>query len=81
MTLEQADAELLGTTPRGWFVGRPSFHEERNIWVQYAFDTTERPRAGRRRQRDWETEAPTQELCIRSMAHCLRELAAGRVPK
>jgi len=81
VTLEDADAELLVATPRGWQVGRPSFHEERNVWVQYAFDATERPRPGKPRKRDWKTEAPTQELCIRSMARCLREIAAGRVPK
>jgi hypothetical protein len=36
MSLEDADAELIAATPRGWQVGRPSFHEERNVWVQYA---------------------------------------------
>jgi len=81
MTLEEADAELLGATPPGWYVGRPSYHHERNVWIKYAFDATERPRQGKPRKRDWETEAPTQELCIRSMAYCLREIAAGRLPK
>jgi hypothetical protein len=65
VTLEDADAELLAATPTGWFVGRPTFHEKRNVWVQYAFDTRERPRPGKPRKRDWETEAPTQELFIR----------------
>lgn len=81
MTLEEADAELLEAVPPGWFVGRPTFHEERGVWVQYAFDTTERPRPGKPRTRDWETEAPTQERCIKSMAYSLREIATGRVPR
>jgi hypothetical protein len=34
VTIEDADAELLAATPPGWFVGRPSFHHERNVWVQ-----------------------------------------------
>lgn len=80
MTLEEPDAELLSATPPGWFVSRPSHHHERNVWVQSAFDVTEQPRPGKPRQRDWETEAPTQELCIRSMAYCLREIRAERVP-
>ena len=81
MTLEEADAELLKFTPNRWFVGRPSMYHERNVWVQYAFDATERPKPGRPRTRDWTTVGPTQELCIRTMAYCLREIAAGRVPK
>jgi len=78
MTIADADAELLAATPTGWQVGRPSFHEERRVWVQYAWDTTERPRPGKPRKRDWETEAPTKELCIRSMAYCLRGLPQER---
>jgi hypothetical protein len=43
---DEADAELLAATPPGWYIGRPSFHEERNVWVQYASDTTKRTRRG-----------------------------------
>jgi dihydrofolate reductase len=53
----------------------------RNVWVQHAFDATERPRPSKPRKRQWETETPAQELCIGSMAYCLPEIAAGRVPK
>ncbi len=82
MSLEEANDELLeANAALGWQMGRPSFHHERNVWVQYAFDAKERPRPGKPRKRDWETEAPTQELCIRSTAYCLREIAAGRVPE
>lgn len=80
MTLEDANAELLAARPKGWYIGGPQFHDERRVWVQYARDTTERPRRGKPRNRDWETEAPTQQICIRSMAYVLREMAAGRVP-
>jgi len=31
ITLEDADAELLKAAPKGWWVGRASFHEERNV--------------------------------------------------
>lgn len=72
---EEAYDELIAATPPGWYVGRPSFHHERNVWIQYAWDTTERPRPGKPRRREWETEAPTQETCIRSMAYALREIA------
>lgn len=68
MSLDDACDELREATPPHWEVGRPFFHDERKVWVQYAWDTTERPRPGRPRQRDWETEGPTEEQCIRSMA-------------
>lgn len=64
-----------------WFVGRPAFEEHRAVpWSMYAFDQTERPKVGRR-QREWTAVGPTEEQVIRTMAYCLRELAAGRVPK
>lgn len=28
-------------TPPGWFVGRPSYHDERHEWAMYAFDPRE----------------------------------------
>lgn len=79
--LDDAWDELRAATPTGWWVGRPSFHDERGVWVQYAWDTTEHPRPGKPRSRDWETEAPTEEQCVSSMADCLREIGEGRVPK
>lgn len=55
-------------------------HDERNEWQMYAFDPSERPVVGRRK-REWTAIAPTEERGVREMARCLREIAAGRVPK
>ena len=35
---EQAWDELLEAKPAGWYVGQPSYHNERSEWVLYAFD-------------------------------------------
>jgi len=32
-TLEDAWADLHAATPRGWYVGRPSYHDERDEWT------------------------------------------------
>jgi hypothetical protein len=77
---DEAYDELLAATPPGWYVGKPSFHDERHEWVMYAFDPSERAVEGRRK-REWTAIAPTEEGVIRSMAYCMREIAAGRVPK
>ncbi len=67
-------------TPKGWYVGRPSYHNERRQWHQYAFDPSERPNVGLR-SREWTAVASTEEAVVREMARCLRELGEGRVPK
>lgn len=64
----------------GWQVGRPYFHDERGTWEQYTFDPKERPKVGKR-SREWTAIGPTEVDCVRTMAYCLRELAAGRWPK
>jgi hypothetical protein len=46
----------------------------------FAFDTRERAIEGKRTG-EWKTVAPTELDVVRSMAYCLRELAAGRWPK
>jgi len=33
---EAAWDELLDATPAGWYVGEPSYHNERREWVLYA---------------------------------------------
>jgi len=43
-TLQEAWNALHDATPAGWHVGRPSTHDERRQWVQYAFDPSERLR-------------------------------------
>ena len=67
-------------TPPGWWVGSPSYHDERREWLLYAFDPAERPVSGHRK-REWQAVAPTEEGVVREMARCLREISAGRVPK
>jgi hypothetical protein len=86
VTLEDADAELLeANATLRWQVGRPTYHHERDEWQMVAFDPKERPKPGKPRQRIWTTIwttiGPTEELCVRNMAYCLREIVAGRVPK
>ena len=57
--LEDAWSDLHDATPAGWFVGRPSYDEGRRVWEQYAFDPSERARAGVR-SREWTAVAPTE---------------------
>jgi hypothetical protein len=64
----------------GWFVGTPTWEPRHKSWSQYAFDTTEDVPITAR-SREWTSVAPTQERVIREMARCLREIAAGRVPR
>ncbi len=71
--------ELHEATPPRWFIGRPAYNERRDEWSLYAFDTSERPKVGHR-SREWTAVAPTQARVVRTMARCLREIAAGRVP-
>ena len=64
----------------GWQVGRPYRHDERGYWEQYAFDPSERASTVKR-PREWIAVAPTEVMCVREMARCLRELREGRWPK
>ncbi len=77
---EAAWTELLEAKPPGWWVGSASHHPERQKWLLYAFDPSERPKSGHR-SREWEVEGPTEEYVVREMARCLREITAGKVPK
>lgn len=77
---DEAYDELLAAAPPGWYVGKPSYHDERAEWVLYAFDPRERAKNGLRK-REWTAVGQTEEQVIRSMAYCLREIAAGRVPQ
>lgn len=79
MSLRDAWDELHAATPVGWHVGRPSYYDERREWVMYAYDPAERPRVGLRRRR-W-TAVAAEEGVVLEMARCLREIAAGRVPR
>jgi hypothetical protein len=77
---EAAWDELLAATPEGWYVGRPSLHDERGEWVMYAFDPAETPVMGHRK-REWTAVAQTENAVAREMARCLREISEGRVPR
>ena len=66
-------------TPTGWYVGRPGFEERYNQWSTYAFDPSERPRAGKR-SHEAPAVGPTELECVQEMARCLGELKAGRWP-
>jgi len=78
--LENAWAELHEAVPRGWQIGGPAFDERKGEWSLYAWDVTERVKAGRR-TRDWIAVHPTQSGVLREMARCLRTLDEGQVPK
>ena len=78
--LEHAWGELHAALPPRRHVGRPSYHDERDEWVLYVFDPSERPVQGTR-QREWIAVNSTDEGVVREKARCLREIAAGRVPR
>ena len=40
--MEDAWDAVHEATPAGWYVGRPSYHDERREWVMYAYDPSER---------------------------------------
>lgn len=77
---EYAWSELHKATPPGWYVGTPVYHVERREWAMYAFDTREKAHIGKR-SREWTAIARSEELVVLEMARCLRELAAGKVPR
>lgn len=83
MTLERAWAEINeANASLGWRVGSPYLHEEMasNPWEQYAYDPTERPKAGGR-TREWTAIGRSEAQVVREMARCLREVTAGKVPQ
>lgn len=47
---EEAWAELHAATASGWWVGQPSYHNERRVWLLYAFDPSERAVVGTRQR-------------------------------
>jgi hypothetical protein len=69
--LEAAWNELQDAKPNGWFVGPTTHEEHRHEWTMYAFDTHERPKAGRR-SREWTAVAESELEVVREMARCLR---------
>lgn len=80
VTLEEAWGELHAAVPTGWSVGTPSHHPERNEWLLYAFDPSERPVVGLR-SREWTAIAESEVAVVREMARCLRAIGSGHAPK
>jgi len=78
--LEEAWDALHAVEPPGWYVGRPSYHDERREWLLYAFDPAERAIVGVRK-REWTAIAQSEEAVVLEMARCLGEIRAGRAPK
>ena len=78
--LEEAWNAVHDATPAGWHVGRPSYHDERRQWVQYAYDPSERPVVGLR-SREWTAIAESEEAVVLEMARCVAELREGRPPR
>jgi hypothetical protein len=78
--LALAWAALHFAKPPGWYVGNPTFHNERNEWQLFAYDPLERAVDGVRR-REWTAVAATQEAVVREMARCLRQISTGRIPR
>ena len=77
--LEVAWNDLDDAKADGWYVGRPSYDEGRKVWEQYAFDPSERARAGVR-SREWTAVAQSELEVMRELARCLRLFHEGRVP-
>jgi hypothetical protein len=74
---EEAWDALLAVAPTGWYVGRPSYHLERDEWLLYAFDPSERAVVGVR-SRELTAKASTEVGVVREMARCLRAIADGK---
>ena len=77
---EAAWAAVHDATPTGWYVGRPSLHDERHEWTMYAFDPREVARVGVR-SREWTAVGDSEAAVLVEMARCLREIGAGRAPR
>ncbi len=72
--VEAAWSEVFDALPAAWSVGRPSYHDERHEWTQYAFDSFEQPNIGLR-SREWTAVGATELECLREMARCLRAIS------
>jgi hypothetical protein len=78
-TLVELLEELRTATPRGWYVGSPSFDDRYSEWVIHAFDPSS-PATNGLRAREWTSIGSTEERAIQTMTACLRHIGAGRVP-
>jgi hypothetical protein len=78
--IEAAWSAVLAVLPPRWYIGRPSYHLERDEWLLYAFDPSERAVVGGR-SREWTAIASTEVGVVQKMARCLADLGEGRPPK
>ncbi len=78
--IEAAWGEVFDALPAAWSVGRPSYHDERHEWTQYAFDSFEVAKVGVR-SKEWTAIGATEVECLVETARCLLEISAGRVPR
>ena len=78
--LDRAWEALRAAAPPGWYVGRPSFHDERSVWEQHAFDATAKGKTGKR-GREWTAIGRTEAACVAEMARCLAVIREGRWPR
>jgi hypothetical protein len=65
--LEAARDALHDATPPGWYVGSPSYHDERREWLMYAFDPAEIAHVGIRKL-EWTAIAQTKAGVVAEMA-------------
>lgn len=56
---------LSPSATTGWYVGLPSYHDERRQWVQYAFDPCKRRRSARGAGSGPRAPSPMQPWCAR----------------
>lgn len=72
----EAYAELDMSTPERWKVGRATFDNDAGLWELRAIGNGVQASAG-----EVARTAQTEVECVLKMAWCLREIAAGRVPR
>jgi hypothetical protein len=77
--LQAAWDALLAVVPTSWYVGRPSYHLERDEWLLYAFDPSERAVVGVM-SREWTAVASTEVGVVREMVRYLA-IADRRAPQ
>ena len=77
--LEAPWSAVHDAKPTGWYVGRPTYYDERRQWHQYAFDPSERAVVGLR-SREWTAVGATEVEVVREMGRCLGEINEGRAP-
>ncbi len=76
--LEAAWDAVHAALPPGWYVGRPSYHDERDERLLYAFDPSERAVVGIR-SREW--TAATEAEAAAQLGLAASALPQSRMPQ